>query len=88
VVSPYTPAITVLLRAQRTMTPVKRSDVSLTLVAEKRAKQQNLELISGVDKEIADVAAVARSSNVRFIQEQSGSTTVAKTAAALCYDLY
>jgi CHAT domain-containing protein len=82
-VSSYTPTITSLLRAQRATKCRQRDDVSLALVAEKRAAQRNLQVIPGVDKEIESVAAMAMSSNVKVVHLQTGSTTVTETATAM-----
>jgi hypothetical protein len=77
VVSSYTPTVTALLRAQRANIPLSRDVISLALIAEKQAHQRGLDPIPGVDKEIAQVAAVAKSNNVKVIHQQAGSTTVA-----------
>jgi CHAT domain-containing protein len=82
-VSTYIPTITALLRAQRTTTLLKRDDVSLVLVAEKRALQRNLKTIPGVDKEIDFVTAVAKQSNIKNTHQSVGSTTVAGTSALI-----
>jgi CHAT domain-containing protein len=82
-VSSYTPTVTALWRAQRTTTVLKRDDVSFVLVAEKRALQRNLDTISGVDKEIDLVTAVAEQRGIKKIQRHVGSTTVAGTAAMM-----
>jgi CHAT domain-containing protein len=86
VVSSYTPTITALLRVRRVTTPLIRENISLALVAEKQALWQgNLKLtpIPEVDKEIEHVAAVAKLSNVNIAHQQTGSTTVVETAAAM-----
>jgi CHAT domain-containing protein len=83
VVSSYTPTITALLRAQRDVKYLERDNVSLALVAEKRALQRNLETIPGVDEEIQQIAAVVKSNNAKVICHQTGSTTVAHTAAVM-----
>jgi CHAT domain-containing protein len=62
------------------MAPVQRGNLSLTLVAEKRAKQRNLELIPGVDKEIEYVAAAASLCNVKVLHQWVGSTILTDTA--------
>jgi CHAT domain-containing protein len=53
----------------------------MTLVAEKQAPK--LPIIALVDEEIKDIAAVAKSSNVKIIHQHAGSTTVLDTAAAM-----
>jgi CHAT domain-containing protein len=84
VVSSYTPTITALLRAQTaTAEPLSRSSVSIALLAEKRAQDPDLEVLSAVDEEIERVAAVARSTNTSVILQQAGSTTVTGTAAMM-----
>jgi CHAT domain-containing protein len=83
VVSTYTPTITALLRAQRTTTSLERDDVSLVLVAEKRALQRSLEIIPGVEEEIDLVTAVAKQGNIKNTHRSVGSTTVAGTSALI-----
>jgi CHAT domain-containing protein len=83
VVSSYTPTITTLLRAQKASSPVKRSDLTLALVAEKRAEDPNLEVIFGVEEEVESVAAAVKLSDVKVLHRQIGATTVAGTAAAM-----
>jgi CHAT domain-containing protein len=83
VVSSYSPTVTALLRAQRASTPLNRDDVSLALIAEKKAQQPGLQLIPGVEKEIDNISAVAQSSNVKVVHQQAGSTTVAGTSPVM-----
>jgi CHAT domain-containing protein len=83
VVSSYTPTVTTLLRAQQATKPLPRDDVSLALVAEKRAAQRNLELIPGVDKEIERVAAVADLCGVKILHQWVGSTTIEDTSRVM-----
>jgi CHAT domain-containing protein len=52
-------------------------------VAEKRASQRNLEAIPEVDKEIAQVAAVASLSSVKILHQRVGSTTVQDTSKVM-----
>jgi CHAT domain-containing protein len=82
-VSSYTPTVTTLLRAQRAASPLRRSDLALALVAEKRAHDRTLQVIYGVDTEIEHVASIANSSSVKVLHHQAGATTVAGTAAAM-----
>jgi CHAT domain-containing protein len=82
-VSSYTPTITALLRAQRVTGSLSRGNVSLVLVAEKRALQRNLEIIPGVDKEIELVSAVAKQGNIKNTHKIVGSTTMAGTSALI-----
>jgi CHAT domain-containing protein len=84
VVSSYTPTVTALLRAQRAATtPLSRVDISIVLVAEKRAQDAALGTIPGVDEEIGHVAVATHSSNVKNIYQQAGSTTVTGTFAMM-----
>jgi CHAT domain-containing protein len=83
VVSSYTPTVTTLLRAQRATTPLQRSNISLSLVSEKRAQERHLETIPGVDEEIRYVSAVAKENSISIGHQQTGSTTVAHTAAVM-----
>jgi CHAT domain-containing protein len=83
VVSTYTPTATTLLRVQKTATPLSRADLSIALVAEKKAHDSALQVIYGVDEEIGQVATVARSSGIQAIHQQIGSTTVGDTAAVI-----
>jgi CHAT domain-containing protein len=84
VVSSYTPTVTALLRARRaSSTPLTRTNLSIALVAEKRAQDQTLAVIYGVDEEISLVAAVAKSSNVGAVHQQTGSTTIAGTSTMM-----
>jgi CHAT domain-containing protein len=57
--------------------------MSLALIAEKQAQQRGLQLIPGVDKEIDKVAAVAKSSDVKILHNQAGSTTVDGTSPVI-----
>jgi CHAT domain-containing protein len=82
-VSSYTPTITSLLRVQQATKPLPRDDISLALVAEKRAAQRNLELIPGVDKEIEHVGMVAKLRNVEVLHQWVGSTTVDNTSKVM-----
>jgi CHAT domain-containing protein len=52
-------------------------------VAEKRASQRNLEVIPEVDKEIAQVAAVASLSSVEILHLRVGSTTIEDTSRVM-----
>jgi CHAT domain-containing protein len=81
--SSYTPTVTALLRAQRATVPLQRINISLTLVSEKRAQEHYLKTIPGVDEEIRHVAAVAKENNIGIGHQQTGSTTVADTAAVM-----
>jgi CHAT domain-containing protein len=83
VTSSYTPTITSLLRAQQATKPFSRGHASLALVAEKRPKQRNLQVIPGVDKEIEHVAAVASFSNVEILHQWVGSTTIEDTSRVM-----
>jgi hypothetical protein len=83
VASSYTPTVTSLLRAQQASKPFPRGHVSLALVAEKRAKQRNLEVIPGVDKEIKHVAAVANLHSVEISHQWVGSTTIEDTSRVM-----
>jgi CHAT domain-containing protein len=83
VTSSYTPTITLLLRAQQATKPFPRGHASLALVAEKRAQQQSLAVIPGVDKEIAHIAAVASLSNVTILRQWVGSTTIEDTSRVM-----
>jgi CHAT domain-containing protein len=83
VVSSYTPTVTALLRAQRATTPLSRSNLSLSLVAEKRAQDPTLQVIFGVEEEIENVAAVAKLRNVEVLHCQVGMTIIASTATAM-----
>jgi CHAT domain-containing protein len=65
------------------MAPVKRRNISLALVAEKRALQRNLELIPGVDKEAEHVAAAANLCSVKVLHQWVGSTTLADTVTII-----
>jgi CHAT domain-containing protein len=75
--------VTALLRAQKKNTPLSRDSISLALIAEKQAQQRGLGLIPGVEKEIAKIATVAKSSHVKVIHQQAGSTTVAGTSPVI-----
>jgi CHAT domain-containing protein len=78
VVSSYTPTPTTLLRAQRTVTNLAKNDLALTIVAECRAKDENLQTLTGIDAEIHGISAVAKSSLVNIIGDISSSTTIAR----------
>jgi CHAT domain-containing protein len=80
VVSSYTPTLTTLLRAQRTTTPLSRGELSIALIAEKRAQDVTLPVIYNVDTEIEYVAAVANSRSVTILHERVGSTAVEDTS--------
>jgi CHAT domain-containing protein len=82
-VSSYTPTINLLLRAQRATKSLRRDEISLALVAEKRAAQRNLEVIPGVDKEIEEVAAVAKLCSVEVLYQWVGSTTIEDTSRVM-----
>jgi CHAT domain-containing protein len=82
-VSSYTPTVTTLLRVQRAATPLSRADLSIALVAEKKAHDSALQVIYGVDEEIEHIATVARSNGIQAIHQQTGSTTVENTAAVM-----
>jgi CHAT domain-containing protein len=79
-VSSYTPTLTALLRAQRTTARQSRSDLSIALIAEKRAQDTILPVIYNVDTEIEHVAAVAKSRGVIIVHERVGLTTVEDTS--------
>jgi CHAT domain-containing protein len=64
------------------VTPLARTDLALSLIAEKRARE-SLAHIPGVDVEIQAVAAIATSHNVKVIDQVAGSTTIARTSATL-----
>jgi hypothetical protein len=83
VVSSYTPTLTTLLRAQRTAKPLSRGDLSIALIAEKRAQDVTLPVIYNVDTEITDVAAVANSRSVTIVHKRVGSTTVEDTSRVM-----
>jgi CHAT domain-containing protein len=83
VVSSYAPTVTTLLRAQRTSTPLRRDRLSIALVAEKRAQDVTLLTIPGVDEEISYVATATKSSTIKDIRLQAGSTTVTGTSAMM-----
>jgi CHAT domain-containing protein len=84
VISSYTPTVTALLRAQTAATaPLNQRGLSVALIAEKRAYDSALQVIYGVDEEIAHVAAVAESSNVQPLHQLVGSTTVVDAVASL-----
>jgi CHAT domain-containing protein len=80
VVSSYTPTLTILLRAQNTTAPLTRGDFSIALIAEKRAQDITLPVISDVDTEIEHISAVAKSSGIRILHERVGSTTMKDTS--------
>jgi CHAT domain-containing protein len=72
------------LRAQTAATaPLSQRDLSVALIAEKRAYDSALQVIYGVDEEIAHVAAVAESSNVQLLHQLVGSTTVVDAVVSL-----
>jgi CHAT domain-containing protein len=83
VVSSYTPTLTTLLRTQRATIPLRRSDLSISLIAEKRAQDTTLPVIYDVDREIELVAAVANSHGVNFVHERVGLTTVEDTSRVM-----
>jgi hypothetical protein len=83
VVSSYIPTLTALLRAQRTTTPLGRGDLSIALIAEKRAQDTTLPVIYDVDTEIELVASVAKSRGVTIMHERVGSTTVEETSRVM-----
>jgi CHAT domain-containing protein len=83
VVSSYAPTLTTLLRAQRASAPLRRDQISIALVAEKRAKDAAFLTIPGVDEEIEHVAAVTTSSTIKAMHLQAGSTTVVGTSAVI-----
>jgi CHAT domain-containing protein len=83
VVSSYTPALTTLLRAQKTTTPLSRGDLSIALIAEKRAQDVTLPVIHDVETEIEYVAAIANSRSVTIVHERMGSTTVEDTSRVM-----
>jgi CHAT domain-containing protein len=82
VVSSYTPTLTTLLRAQRSVKPQARADLALLLLAEKQA-YESLALIPGVDVEIQHVAAIATAQNVKVIGQVTESTTVTRAIEAM-----
>jgi CHAT domain-containing protein len=83
VVSSYIPTLTTLLRIQKTSSVLARSNVSLCLIAERRAQDPSLPEISGVLQEIADITAVAESRHIMNIYQTSSSTTVSAVSAAM-----
>jgi CHAT domain-containing protein len=83
VVSSYTPTVTTLLRVQKATTPLSRGDLSIALVAEKRAQDITLPVIYDVDTEIEHVAAVAKSSGVKILNQWVGLTTVEDTSKVM-----
>jgi CHAT domain-containing protein len=82
-VSSYTPTVAALSRAQKAITPLSLGDLSIALVAEKRAQGAALSLIPGVDQEVNHVAAVVKLSNIKILHQKVGSTTVEDTAALM-----
>jgi CHAT domain-containing protein len=68
---------------QQSTNPFPRGHASLALVAEKRAQQQSLAVIPGVDKEIAHIAAVASLSSVTILRQWVGSTTIEDTSRVM-----
>jgi CHAT domain-containing protein len=82
VISSYTPTLTTLLRAQRSVKPLARAHLALLLIAEKRA-HESLAIIPGVDVEIQDIAAIATLHNMKIIDQVMGSTTIAQTSKNL-----
>jgi hypothetical protein len=83
VISSYSPTLTSLLRARRTLTSLTKDSLALMLVAEKRAYDRNLLTIPGVELEINNVFSIADSSKVHVVHRQAGSTTVAASSAAM-----
>lgn len=83
VVSSYTPNLTTLLRSQKIAIGLAQKSLSLALVAEKRAYDSSMQAIVGVEEEILQIAAVARSHAITRVQELAGSTTVTGTYEAL-----
>jgi CHAT domain-containing protein len=68
---------------QKATKPLSRGDLSVALVAEKQAQDANLPVIHDVDTEIEDVAAVAKSSGVKILDQWVGSTTIEDTSKAM-----
>lgn len=83
IVSSYTPTLTRLLRAQHAAGAVAKCNISIALVAEKRAQDRNLPIINGVDAEVNGITELAKSMNIKDIRHQKGSTTVSSTSAAI-----
>jgi CHAT domain-containing protein len=82
VVSSYTPTLTTLLRAQRSIVSLTKQELDLMLVAEDRSQEQ-LPIIPGVSLELTVVAGIAISNNVHIIGHTAGSTTVSETFNAV-----
>jgi CHAT domain-containing protein len=68
---------------QKATKPLSRGDLSVALVAEKQAQDANLPVIHDVDTEIEHVAAVAKSSGVKILDQWVGSTTIEDTSKAM-----
>lgn len=82
VISSYTPTLTSLLRTQRGGVSFSKDDLSLTLLAEKRA-QEPLALIPGVNLETQNIAAIAKLNNVKIAGYLKGATTVVGASEAI-----
>jgi CHAT domain-containing protein len=80
VVSSYTPTLTILLRAQRSLSSMLRDTLNMAIVAEKQAQDSHLEIIHQVDAELSNVFAVARSSGIKAVHPVSNPTTVSRTS--------
>jgi CHAT domain-containing protein len=72
-----------LLRAQKTTAPLSRSDLSVALIAEKRAQDITLPVIYDVDIEIEHVITVAKSNSVDILYQRMGSTTIEDTSKVM-----
>lgn len=84
VVSSYTPTLTTLLRAQRALpTPLARRDLSLALVAEKRAYDPKLLTIPYVEDEMKGIKTVAESQSIPLGYYSVGATTIEGTSDAM-----
>jgi hypothetical protein len=83
VVSSYTPTLTTLLRAQKSTALLSHSNLSIALIAEKRAVDVTLPVIYDVDTEIEYVTTVANSRSVTVLHRQVGSTTIEDTSRAM-----
>jgi CHAT domain-containing protein len=72
-----------LLRARKTITPLCRRDVSVALIAEKRAQGTDLPIIHNVDAEIEHAATVANSYGVEILHQRVGLTTIEDIARVM-----
>jgi CHAT domain-containing protein len=83
VVSSYTPTLATLLRAQKTTATLTRGDLSIALIAEKRAQDITLPVLYDVDTEIEHISAVAKSSGIEILHKRVGSTTTKDTSSLM-----